>query len=156
MIFTTWIILSLLCGMFASNKGRSFFGYFLLSIVLSPLIGFIAVLISKEDTEKLEQKELVRGNKRKCPFCAEIVKVDAVVCKHCGKELEKLEEKEEPHVVTLGPSVKHGKAFFLVIFIFAMIMTYFIINKPPDGKSVRPNNNSSFSQQNRPDSNEGE
>ena len=28
------------------------------------------------------------------------------------------EEKEESHVVTLGPSAKHGKVFFLVIIIF--------------------------------------
>tara|TARA_Y100001980_G_C14424034_1_gene214252 strand:+ start:73 stop:375 length:303 start_codon:yes stop_codon:yes gene_type:complete len=50
-----WIILSVLCGIFASNRGRSFFGYFLLSLLLSPLIGFIAVLIAT-DNQKIEKQ----------------------------------------------------------------------------------------------------
>ena len=31
----------------ASNKGRSGFGFFMLSLILSPLIGFVAALIAK-------------------------------------------------------------------------------------------------------------
>ena len=49
-----WIILSILCGFLASSNGRSGVGYFFLSLLLSPLIGFIAVLIAGEDKEKLE------------------------------------------------------------------------------------------------------
>src|SRR5437660_8238121 len=30
---------------------------------------------------------LLTGNLRKCPFCAESVKPDAVVCRYCGREL---------------------------------------------------------------------
>ena len=86
MIITTWIILSILCGIYASGKGKSGFGYFLLSVLLSPLIGFIAALISKEDTAKIEKKEMSLGVKRKCPFCAELVKSEAIVCKHCSKD----------------------------------------------------------------------
>ena len=89
MIITTWIILSILCGVYASGKGKSGFGYFLLSVLLSPLIGFIAALISKEDTAKIEKKEMSLGVKRKCPFCAELVKSEAIVCKHCSKDIGK-------------------------------------------------------------------
>ena len=142
--FITWITLSILCAMYASNKGRSAFGYFLLSTILSPLIGFIAVLISKEDLGNIERKELSRGNKKKCTFCAEIVKVEAVVCKHCGKDLEKFrkeEEKEEKEEEKepFNPSIKHGKAFFIILIIFAIIMTYFTINKAPSIRPTQPN-----------------
>ena len=89
MLYVTWFILSILCGVYASGKGKSGFGYFLLSVLLSPLIGFIAALISKENTAKIEKKEISKGGKRRCPFCAELIKSEAIVCKHCSKDIGK-------------------------------------------------------------------
>lgn len=42
-----WIILSILAGVGAKNKGRSFAGYFFLSLLLSPLVGLIAMAVAK-------------------------------------------------------------------------------------------------------------
>jgi len=28
-----------------------------------------------------------KGYTKRCPHCAEIIKEDAIVCKHCGREL---------------------------------------------------------------------
>lgn len=50
-IFIWWIILSILAGWIAGNKGRSSFGIFLLSLVLSPLVGIIVALVLKRVTE---------------------------------------------------------------------------------------------------------
>jgi len=96
MIYLTWIILSILCGIYASGKGKSGFGYFLLSVLLSPLIGFVAALIAKEDTVNIEKKEMSLGVKRKCPFCAELVKSEAIICKHCGKDIDKHKVIQNP------------------------------------------------------------
>lgn len=30
---------------------------------------------------------------RKCPFCAELVKAEAIICKHCGKDISVLNDK---------------------------------------------------------------
>ena len=73
---------------------------------------FLFITIPLHLIYAVQQGKSDRSLKRKCPYCAEMVKVEAIVCKHCGKDLEKFEEKEESHVVTLGPSVKHGKVFF--------------------------------------------
>ncbi|QQO10256.1 hypothetical protein [Breznakiella homolactica] len=40
-----WFILCLLVAFGARNRGRSFLGYFLLSFFLSPIIGFIVLII---------------------------------------------------------------------------------------------------------------
>jgi hypothetical protein len=45
-IFIGWVLLSLLMGALGSDKNIGFWGAFLLSLLLSPLIGLIIVLCS--------------------------------------------------------------------------------------------------------------
>ena len=35
------------------------------------------------------RKRVKKGIKRKCPYCAEVVKTEAIVCKHCGRDIGK-------------------------------------------------------------------
>jgi hypothetical protein len=71
-----WLILSVIVGIVAAAKERSFLAFTLLSLVLSPLLGLILVFVTKPN------------GLRKCPACAEKVKLEATKCKHCGSALE--------------------------------------------------------------------
>ncbi|MBH9742251.1 zinc ribbon domain-containing protein [Vibrio navarrensis] len=82
-----WLIFSICVGALASNKGRSGFGYFLISLILSPLIGLIIVLVISPVAAKVEEAAIESGEFKKCPKCAELVKREAVICKHCQAEL---------------------------------------------------------------------
>jgi hypothetical protein len=77
------ILLGLIPAIIAKKKGKSFllwwFFGFALFIVALPLI-----LIKKPDTESIE-KNLLKEGMKKCPYCAELVKSEASICKHCGK-----------------------------------------------------------------------
>lgn len=58
-IFLGWFIFSVGVGFLANARGRSGFGFFLVSALLSPLIGLIIVLVIRNPKEE-EQKETIR------------------------------------------------------------------------------------------------
>ena len=91
-LFIGWVFLCILVGVWASKKGRSGVGAFLISCVLSPLIGAIIVaMMTPAGAAAMPKDEL--GNPItpdthvKCPDCRELVRSDARKCKHCGAAL---------------------------------------------------------------------
>lgn len=54
-----WVILAVLVGVFADSRGRSGVGFALLSVLLSPLLGLVIVLVIP-DLNKQKEAELWR------------------------------------------------------------------------------------------------
>lgn len=77
-----WFLLSIAVGVLAGNKGRSGFGFFLLSLILSPLIGLIFALAVRN--LKTERDLPSPYTHVRCPDCRELVLKEAKKCKHCG------------------------------------------------------------------------
>lgn len=50
-IFLGWLCLSLFVGLFGANRKIGFGGAFVLSLIFSPLIGFIVTIVSKTLTQ---------------------------------------------------------------------------------------------------------
>lgn len=91
-VFVLWLALSIAVAVHASKRGRSGFGWFLFSVILSPLIGFVfLMLVPKVGTASLPLDELGQPitpeTHVRCPDCRELVRKDARKCKHCGTPL---------------------------------------------------------------------
>jgi len=87
-IIIFWLCISGIVGVIARNKGRSYVGYFLLSLLTSPLVGIFLLLWVGSNTKKIEAAQIQAGHSKKCPFCAELIKVEAKVCRFCSRELK--------------------------------------------------------------------
>lgn len=70
------IIAGIVGSIIARRKGRNPILWFILCAIVPLLMVVIAVL------PPLASK----GYTKKCIYCAEIIKEDAAICKHCGKE----------------------------------------------------------------------
>ena len=70
-----WIILSILVAVFANSRGKSGILYFFICILLSPLLGFLIVLVSGDSTKK------------KCDKCGQKIDISAKVCPFCNTKI---------------------------------------------------------------------
>jgi hypothetical protein len=62
-IFFGWIILSFVVGFVGSDREIGFWGAFLLSLLLSPLIGLIIVLVSRDKEYEAYKEKILHAQK---------------------------------------------------------------------------------------------
>ena len=68
------LLLSVIPAYIAQTKGKSFGAWYVYGLFLLPITFVHSLILERDD--------------RKCPHCAELVKLEATVCKHCNSKLE--------------------------------------------------------------------
>lgn len=132
-----WIVFSIAVGVYASNRGRSGFGWFLLSALISPLLGLIFCAVSKDLAAAKAASapgKAAPGEAThvKCPACAEWVLPEAHVCKHCGHALTPDPDFSDRQIRLAKKAARDdsnnlaiGVAFIFGLFLFAWLISRF-------------------------------
>jgi hypothetical protein len=81
-----WLVSAIAASTIAGRKGNSEAWGAVVGGVLGPVgVALMAVLPPNQGV--LERRQLQAGQVRQCPFCAELVKRHATVCRFCGRDL---------------------------------------------------------------------
>ncbi|WP_156799777.1 hypothetical protein [Novosphingobium resinovorum] len=84
-----WLLCAFACEIMANAKGRSGCLHSLLGLLFGPLWVIVTALMPT-DTDALERRSVNSGKMRRCVYCAEAIRNEAVVCRYCGHEIEPL------------------------------------------------------------------
>lgn len=87
LIFVLAIGVSLIPAFIASKKGYSFVGFWLFGVFFFVVALVVALVISPKPGFAPSQMAMRTGTLATCPSCAEPVLAQAIVCKHCQRDL---------------------------------------------------------------------
>lgn len=84
-VLVTAAVLGLIPAFIAQHKGRLFGVWWLYGFALF-IVAFIHSLVIRP-TESAERQHKAEAGLLTCPFCAEMIRPEAIVCRFCGRDL---------------------------------------------------------------------
>ena len=92
-----WLVFGLVGAVVATNKGRSGCVWSVLGLLLGPVSFVLSITVSKNQPV-LEQRLVQSGEMQYCPYCAELVKAEAIKCRYCGEDFGSSQSSDAPYM----------------------------------------------------------
>src|SRR5215208_1054304 len=80
------VLIGLIPAAIARSKGRDFVLWWIFGALLF-IVALPAAVLLKPDKKAIESERLSGGDRKKCSFCAELIKREAKVCRYCNRDL---------------------------------------------------------------------
>jgi hypothetical protein len=89
-LFIFWVVCGIASSFVASAKNRSALNWFFIGMLLGPIgllmIGFVPA--TTPPTPEKTTFSFSSAGMKICPYCAEEIKKDAIVCRYCRKDVK--------------------------------------------------------------------
>ena len=85
-----WIIIG---RWIAKRKGRWTTNIVVALFLVGPL-AIVYLLFARRDQDALDEVLVEDGKRMRCPYCANVIRTEAIVCSFCGRDMEKPDQEE--------------------------------------------------------------
>ena len=100
-VVVLWLMFGLVSGVLGATRNVGFWLHATVGFLFGP-VGILTALLFKPTEEATFTNKGSDSGLIKCPMCAELVKSEAKICKHCKSELNNI----EPQVTEVSTSTE--------------------------------------------------